>query len=384
MISVIRRHLGWKIFVSYLLVIFVGIIVLTTAAEFVVPRSFDRHLATMGSMMVNMMGSSSMGMDFDADLFTNFRTAVNEALTIAALAAVIAAVVVSFFVSRQVVTPVREMMLASRFIADGHYEERVRVPGDPSKGELDELSQLALSFNQMAAKLEQVEIRRRELIGDISHELRTPLTAIKGSMEGLVDGVLPGNEETYMGIYKEADRLQRLVSDLQELSRVEAGAFELDRKPVNVPDLLTATVERLKMQFEEKGVLLVVEIPDGLPQVQADEDRIGQVLLNLVGNAMQYTPSGGEVKIKATHQDDEISISVSDIGIGISPEHLEHLFTRFYRVDKSRSRAGGGSGIGLTIAKFLVEAHGGRIWAESAGPDLGSTFTFTLPVAHKI
>jgi signal transduction histidine kinase len=384
MISVIRRHLGWKIFVSYLLVIFVGIIVLTTAAEFVVPRSFDRHLATMGSMMVNMMGSSSMGMDFDADLFTNFRTAVNEALTIAALAAVIAAVVVSFFVSRQVVTPVREMMLASRFIADGHYEERVRVPGDPSKGELDELSQLALSFNQMAAKLEQVEIRRRELIGDISHELRTPLTAIKGSMEGLVDGVLPGNEETYMGIYKEADRLQRLVSDLQELSRVEAGAFELDRKPVNVPDLLTATVERLKMQFEEKGVLLVVEIPDGLPQVQADEDRIGQVLLNLVGNAMQYTPSGGEVKIKATHQDDEISISVSDTGIGISPEHLEHLFTRFYRVDKSRSRAGGGSGIGLTIAKFLVEAHGGRIWAESAGPDLGSTFTFTLPVAHKI
>ncbi len=384
MISVIRRHLGWKIFVSYLLVIFVGIIVLTTAAEFVVPRSFDRHLATMGSMMVNMMGSSSMGMDFDADLFTNFRTAVNEALTIAALAAVIAAVVVSFFVSRQVVTPVREMMLASRFIADGHYEERVRVPGDPSKGELDELSQLALSFNQMAAKLEQVEIRRRELIGDISHELRTPLTAIKGSMEGLVDGVLPGNEETYMGIYKEADRLQRLVSDLQELSRVEAGAFELDRKPVNVPDLLTATVERLKMQFEEKGVLLVVEIPDGLPQVQADDDRIGQVLLNLVGNAMQYTPSGGEVKIKATHQDDEISISVSDTGIGISPEHLEHLFTRFYRVDKSRSRAGGGSGIGLTIAKFLVEAHGGRIWAESAGPDLGSTFTFTLPVAHKI
>ena len=187
-----------------------------------------------------------------------------------------------------------------------------------------------------------------------------------------------------MGIYKEADRLQRLVSDLQELSRVEAGAFELDRKAIDVPDLLTATVERLKMQFEEKGVLLVVEIPDGLPQVQADDDRIGQVLLNLVGNAMQYTPSGGEVKIKATHQDDEISISVSDTGIGISPEHLEHLFTRFYRVDKSRSRAGGGSGIGLTIAKFLVEAHGGRIWAESAGPDLGSTFTFTLPVAHKI
>ena len=384
MISVIRRHLGWKIFISYLLVIIVGVIVLTTAVEFVVPRSFDRHLAAMGSMMVNMMGSSSMGMDLDADLFTNFRAAVNEALTIAALAAVIAAVVVSFFISRQVVIPVQEMMLASRFIADGHYEERVHVPGNPSKGELDELSQLALSFNQMAAKLEQVEIRRRELIGDISHEMRTPLTAIKGSMEGLVDGVLPGNEETFMGIYKEADRLQRLVSDLQELSRVEAGAYELELKHADVTDLVTATVDRLGLQFEEKSVLLGVEIPDGLPQVQVDEDRIGQVLLNLVGNALQYTPGGGNVKITATQQDEEIFIAVADTGIGIPSEHLEFLFARFYRVDKSRSRVGGGSGIGLTIAKHLVEAHGGRIWAESAGPDLGSTFTFSLPVVHEI
>ncbi len=161
MISAVRRHLSWKIFISYLIVIIIGAVVLTTGAEFVVPRSFDRPLAAMGSMLVNMMGSSSMGIDLNVDLFTNFRTAVNEALTLAALAAVIAAVAVSFFVSRQVVTPVREMMIASRFIAKGHYEERVHVPGDPSKEELDELSQLALSFNQMAAKLEQVETMHR-------------------------------------------------------------------------------------------------------------------------------------------------------------------------------------------------------------------------------
>ena len=380
MISAVRRHLSWKIFISYLIVIMIGAIVLTTATEFILPRSFDRHLADMGSMMVTMMGSSSMGMDLNADLFTNFRSAVNEALTIAALAAVITAIAVSLFVSRQVVTPVREMMIASRFISEGHYKERVHVPGDPSKGELDELSQLALSFNQMAAKLEQVEVMRRQLIGDVSHELRTPLTTIKGSMEGLMDGVLPANEETFHGIYREADRLQKLVSDLQELSRVEAGAYELEFKPVDVIDLVTATVNRLALQFEEKGVILEIDVPNGLPKVKADEDRIGQVLLNLVGNALQYTPSGGKVKVATTHHDNEIITSVSDTGIGLSAEHLEYIFTRFYRIDKSRSRVGGGSGIGLTIAKYLVEAHGGRIWVESPGSGKGSTFIFTLPI----
>lgn len=381
MLAYIRRHLGWKIFISYLVVILIGAIVLATAAEFVIPRSFDRHLAAMGSMMVDMMGSSMMGMDLNADLFTNFRTAVNEALTIAALAAVISAIVVSIFVSRQVVTPVQEMMVASRYIAAGHYDERVNVPGNLSKDDLDELSQLALSFNQMAEKLEKVESMRRQLIGDVSHELRTPLTAIKGSMEGLMDGVLPENDETYMGIYREADRLQRLVNDLQELSRVEAGAYELDLHPLDVLVVISAVVKRLELQFKEKGVLLEVDVPDDLPSIQADEDRIGQVLLNLVGNALQFTPSGGSVVVSAAQRNKEIKISVSDTGIGISPEDIENIFTRFYRVDKSRSRAGGGSGIGLTISKYLVEAHGGRIWVESAGLDRGSTFTFSLPSA---
>lgn len=381
MLAHIRRHLGWKIFISYLVVILIGAIVLATAAEFVIPRSFDRHLAAMGSMMVDMMGSSMMGMDLNADLFTNFRTAVNEALTIAALAAVISAIVVSIFVSRQVVTPVQEMMVASRYIAAGHYDERVNVPGNLSKDDLDELSQLALSFNQMAEKLEKVESMRRQLIGDVSHELRTPLTAIKGSMEGLMDGVLPENDETYMGIYREADRLQRLVNDLQELSRVEAGAYELDLHPVDLLVVISAVVKRLELQFKEKGVLLEVDVPDDLPSIQADEDRIGQVLLNLVGNALQFTPSGGSVVVSAAQRNKEIKISVSDTGIGISPEDIENIFTRFYRVDKSRSRAGGGSGIGLTISKYLVEAHGGRIWVESAGLDRGSTFTFSLPSA---
>jgi two-component system sensor histidine kinase BaeS len=381
MISFIRRHLGAKLFISYLIVILVGVVVLGTAAELVVPSAFDHHLAAMNSMMQQMMGRSSPGLR--GDLFENFRAAVTEALTFAALAAFLAAVLVSLLVSRQVVAPVRAMMSASQRIAEGNYTERVHVSGNLSKGEQDELAQLALSFNQMAAKLQQTENMRRQLIGDVAHELRTPLTAIKGSMEGLIDGVLPADAETYQAIHREADRLQRLVNDLQELSRVESGAFDLDRQSAKVSDLVDSAVARLGKQFEEKDVALETEVPSGLPQVFVDKDRIDQVLLNLVGNALQYTPSGGKVTISAHAQDDEIHIAVADTGIGIPPEHLPHLFTRFYRVDKSRSRARGGSGIGLTIAKHLVEAHDGRIWAVSSGSGQGSTFIFTLPLSSQ-
>ena len=378
--SYLRRHLGWKIFISYLIVILVGIIILATAAEFVVPRAFDRHMAAMSSMMMGMMGNIPTGVDLNADLFNNFRAAVTEALTLAGIAATLAAVAVSVFVSRQVVAPVRAMMVASHHIANGHYDERVQVPGDPAKGELDELAQLALSFNQMAEKLAQTEDMRRQLIGDVAHELRTPLTTIKGYMEGLIDGVLPVETETFQQVHHEADRLQRLVYDLQELSRVEAGAYELNLQPVQVSTLMADVTARLSRQFEEKEVVLETDIPSSLPRVLADKDRIDQVLTNVVGNALQYTPAGRRVWVTATLQGKKIFIAVHDTGIGISPEHLPNLFTRFYRVEKSRSRAVGGSGIGLTIAKYLVEAHGGRIWAESEGAGQGSTFTFTLPV----
>ena len=379
MLSYIRRHLGIKLFISYLAVILVGVIVLATTAEFVVPSAFDRHLAAMSAMMSPMMGDSTTNLELD--LFNNFRAAVTEAMILAALASSVVAVLVSLLVSRQVVAPVQEMMLASQRISEGHYNERVQVPGDVSKDELDELSQLALRFNRMAASLEQTEVIRRQLIADVTHELRTPLTAVKGSMEGLIDGVLPADEATFQQIISEAERLQRLVNDLQELSRVEAGAYELNIHSYRVSDLLAAVEARLGRQFEEKGVILEIALPNDLPQVLADEDRIGQVLLNLVGNALQYTPPGGKVQVTATAQRGEVYLAVSDSGMGIPAEHLSHLFTRFYRVDKSRSRAGGGSGIGLTIAKYLVEAQGGSIWAQSEGVGRGSTFTFSLPTA---
>ncbi len=382
--KIAKTRLVWKLMASYLIVIFVGLATLALAAEWVAPTAFDRHMMDMRQMMGQGEMRPGMGMQLlEQDLLVNFQAALTDALLWASVTALVAALAVSIFVSRRVVTPIRQMMQASRHIAAGHYRERVEVTGE------DELGQLAQSFNQMATTLEQTEAMRRELIANVAHELRTPLSSIKGFMEGLIDGVLPAQPGTYQQVYREADRLQRLVNDLQELSRVEAGEFELNRRPLTIGDLIQQTADRLCSQFEEKEVALKVELPDGLPPVLADEDRLNQVLLNLVGNALQYTPGGGTVTISAEASNSaqhtvglrlQLVISIRDTGIGIAPEHLPHLFTRFYRVDKSRSRAGGGSGIGLTITRHLVEAHGGHIWAESEGDGQGSTFSFSLPV----
>jgi signal transduction histidine kinase len=376
MIVYIRRHLGVKLFLSYLFVILVAVIVIALATSFTVPEAFNRHMGLGQGTGQGMMQGSGAGGGIMPTLFASFKASFNEALLLALLAAGLVAVVVSLLLSRGVIAPVKTLTDASRRIADGHYAERVQIPGS------DELGQLSHSFNQMAEKLEQVEAMRRQLIGDVSHELRTPLTAIKGSMEGLLDGILPAAPETYQQIHQEADRLARLVDDLQELSRVEAGAYPLDLRAVAVSTLVETTLKRFTAQALAKRIEIRSDLPAGLPPVLADQDRITQVLTNLVGNALQYAPKGGRVIIMAVPHGHEIHVSVTDNGVGIPAEHLPHLFTRFYRVDKSRSRqAGGGSGIGLTIARHLVEAHGGRIWAESGGEGLGSKFTFALKVA---
>jgi len=368
-----NSRLGWKLMASYFIVIVMGVITLALVAEMVVPSTFSRHVMEMEEIMGNGTDPARMA-QLEADLYANYQSAFTEALTLAAVIAVVSAFLVSFLVSQRVVNPIRKLMHASRHIAAGYYDERVTVMSD------DELGQLAHSFNRMAETLHQTEQLRRELIGNVTHELRTPLTSIKGYMEGLLDGVLPPTPDTFQQVYHEADRLQRLVNDLQELSRVEAGAFTLHRQFVAIGTVIQRIADRLHPQFDAKDVTLTLHVPENLPSVWADEDRLSQILVNLMGNALQYTPSGGKVTVSANRQGDELHITITDTGVGIPPEHLQHLFTRFYRVDKSRSRAGGGSGIGLTIARHLVEAHGGKIWVHSDGAGKGSTFGFSLPL----
>lgn len=384
MLQSIRKRLGFKLFLSYLVVIGIGMVVLITTTRLVIPVAFDHHMADMGPIMSEMMGSNpGMGQS----VFGNFQAAVVEALLWASGAATIAAILVSWLISRKVVTPLQSMTQASQRIAEGHYEERVYVPGSMKPGELDELGQLASRFNQMAAKLDQTETMRRQLIGDVAHELRTPLTVIKGTMEGMMDGVLPAESQTYQQVHQEVDRLQRLVADLQELSRVESGAVPFDLQAVPLDRLIETVTGRLRQLFDDKGVQLLAQLPPDLPHVLGDEDRLIQLLLNVLGNALKYTPQGGKVEVSfntslpARGQRKMITLAVKDTGIGIPAEHLPNVFTRFYRVDKSRSRASGGSGIGLTIARSIVEAHGGHIWAESPGEGKGSTFFITLPAA---
>lgn len=371
----IREHLGAKLFLANLAVILIGIAVLAITIQIAIPAAFNRHMGEM-NMMNGMMGQGQ-GPGYGRTLFENFQASMFESLAIAVSTSVGAALLMSWFLSRRIVAPVQNLADASLGIANGHYAERVQVTGS------DEIAKLAARFNHMASQLEQVESMRRQLIGDVAHELRTPLTSIKGYMEGLLDGVLPANAETFNQIHHEADRLSRLVDDLQELSRVEAKAYSLDVRSVSVSSLVQTTLKRLSPQATAKRITLRSNLPADLSLVLADEDRITQVLVNLAANAIQYTPEGGEVLISASRHADEVHISVKDTGIGIPPEHLANIFTRFYRVDKSRSRnAGGGSGIGLTIARHIVESHGGRIWVESKGEGQGSMFTFSLNVAE--
>lgn len=373
------KSLQARLLFSYLIVLAVLGIVLFGVMFSFAPAAYNRHMINNNAMMTPMPGMNQPGLGPRGQgqaPFLNFRAGMLEALGYAMLAASLVALLVSLYISDRIVAPLRQMSRASQRIAQGHYSERVTI------GSEDELGQMGEQFNGMAAQLEQVESMRRRLIGDVSHELRTPLTAIKGYMEGLVDGVLPAAPETYQQVHAEAERLSRLVDDLQELSRVEARAYELNLQPLALAPLAQTVIRRLQPQLDQKDIHPSLDFPSDLPLVRADADRIIQVLTNLVGNALCYTPAGGQVRVSAVAAQGQVRVSVADTGLGIPAESLPHIFDRFYRVDKSRSRqAGGGSGIGLTVAKHLVEAHGGRIWAESPGEGQGSVFYFTLQSA---
>ncbi len=367
----LQRSLRVRLLLAHLAVIAVGVVTLFLATLALGPTLFERVMGHMmgpgGGGMGGMMGAMQQTTE------QAFRTAMLQALWLSTSAAVLAAVAVSVLVSARIVTPLQRLLAASRRVAAGQYSERVPVEGR------DELAALAAQFNTMAEELETAERRRVALIGDVAHELRTPLATIEGYTEGLLDGVVAPTTETWALVHDEVRRLRRLVQDLQDLSRAEARQLSLHPQPVAPGDLVAQAIERMGGQFTDQGLHLTYTPAGPLPLVQADPDRIIQVLINLLGNAVRYTPAGGTVRVEVAAEPDGVTFRVTDTGIGIAPDQLPHLFERFYRVDRARSRALGGSGVGLTIAKALVEAHGGRMWAASPGLGRGATFAFTLP-----
>jgi two-component system, OmpR family, sensor histidine kinase BaeS len=286
---------------------------------------------------------------------------------------------ISLFVARRITGPLRQMTQASQRISAGHYTERIEVAPVHTT---DELGQLASSINALAVALEQTERRRLEVIGNVTHELRTPIATLEGYLEGLLDGVIEPTPRTWAMLHTEAGRLRRLVEDLQELSRAEARQIPLSLQSVAPQRLVQDALEPLEGQFAEKDLQLQIHLPEDLPQVMTDPTRAVQILTNILANALRYTPAPGNVEVAVSREKTIVCFRISDTGVGLSQEQLAHIFERFYRVDKSRSRAFGGSGIGLTIAQSLAQAMGGEIQVESAGLGQGSSFTLTLPQAH--
>ncbi len=278
--------------------------------------------------------------------------------------------------ARRYTSPLSETMKAADALANGDLS--ARVPEEGSR----EFGRLARSFNQMAKALETADSQRRELLADIAHELRTPLTVIQGNLEGLRDGVYEATPEQLELVLEETHKLGRLVGDLRLLALAETGQLALDLQLLDVPQLLRDARDAFAHQAVEAGIKLTVQSPGVLPPLLADPQRMAQVLGNLLTNALRHTPTGGQVELGASlvPGGEAVKLWVADTGEGISPEDLPHVFDRFYRTDKSRARASGGAGLGLAIARQLVEAQGGWIAADGK-PGVGATFTLALPVA---
>lgn len=301
--------------------------------------------------------------------------AIGRFLLWGSLLAVAIALLFTFFLSRQISTPIKALTLASKRLGQGDFSQRVHT-GD--KGEMGELAQ---TFNSMASDVERADQLRRNMVADAAHELRTPLSNIMCYLEAIREGIMKPDADTIRSLDEEASLLSRLVDDLQKLSLAEAGELKLDRQMQDINKLVKQTMAAKQSQAAAKGVLLSTELPDKLPLLNIDSQRISQVLGNLLDNALVHTAEGGSITVTAKQEGSWVKVAVSDTGEGIPADDLPNIFERFYRVDKSRARATGGSGLGLTIAKRLVEAHGGKIEAHSE-LGKGSRFSFTLPASQ--
>ena len=296
-----------------------------------------------------------------------------ELLLTGAIAAALA-LLMARWLARGMTKPLRDMAQAARKMETGDYSQRVVTSS------VDEVGQLAQAFNRMSAELDQLERLRRDLVANVSHELKTPISALRAHLENLLDGVEQPDPETLQVMLAQSERLGRLVEQLLDLARLESGDVPLHREEVALAPLVSEVLSEIAVARADMDISLERDVPEDLPPVYADRERVHQVLFNLLDNAVRFTPSGGRVSVSADRVNGSVDVHVADTGPGIGAEHLPRLFERFYRVDPARAKKDGGTGIGLAIARSVVEAHGGRIWAESE-PGKGSVFTFELPVA---
>jgi signal transduction histidine kinase len=294
-------------------------------------------------------------------------------LILAVIGTGLVALLLTLAFSRRIVRPIESLTAAVRSLETGDLKQRVKAESK------DEIGVLAHAFNSMTEKLARNEELRRNMVSDIAHELRTPLTNIRCQLEILQDGLAKPEPAVIDSLHDETMFLAQLVDDLQELTLADAGQLSLARQPMNINEQIIATVNALQPVARNHEISIKTNIGDGLPLINADSRRIGQVLRNLLNNALAHTGCGGEVRIHSLRDGTNIEVSVSDTGEGIADEHLPFVFERFYRTDASRNRKTGGAGLGLAIVKQLVLAHGGKISATSKIGN-GSTFTFTLPI----
>ncbi|MFN8460091.1 MAG: ATP-binding protein [Anaerolineae bacterium] len=294
-------------------------------------------------------------------------------LTVASIAG-IGGIIFGVVMSRTLTAPLNKLSEAARAIAGRDLSRRVEEKGSA------ELKAVARSFNEMAAALEQAEGLRRNLLADVAHELRTPLAVLQGNLRAILDEVYPLDQNEMARLYEHTRLLSRLVNDLHELAQAEAGQLPFNLQETDLAQLVKTTAESFRPGADEKGVALVADLPVDSPTVEVDPARLTQVLQNLLVNALRHTPPGGRITLQLESKAEAVHLSVSDTGDGIPPEHLPYIFDRFYRTDSARSRDNGGAGLGLAIARAIVEAHGGRISVISSGaPGQGSTFTIELP-----
>jgi len=321
------------------------------------------------------VGAVYVGLPGGGSGIESFLASINRTLLLVAVVAGLGAVLLILGLSRRILAPVEALTKAARHMEAGDLSQRVEITSK------DEIGDLAQAFNSMADGLARLEELRRNMVTDVAHELRTPLSNIRGYLEALQDGVVEPERHVIDSLYEEAMHLNHLIDDLQELSLAEAGQLRLERQPVALADVVHRVIEAVRARARAGEIELQTDLPEDLPLVDIDPQRIGQVLRNLLDNALTHTPPGGEIAIAAHADAQWVEVCVRDTGSGIAAKDLPYVFERFYRADRSRSRATGGAGLGLAIVRQLVQAHGGQIEVESEAGQ-GARFIFTLPVAN--